>query len=46
MLEKPNDTINHNKESIGFDTVITKKLDKAAKSSTQFCTKFNNIKNL
>jgi len=43
ILEKPNDTINHNNDNIGFDTVITNKLDKAANSSTQFSKKYNNI---
>jgi len=37
ILEKPKDTINHKSESIGLDTVITKKLDKAAINSIQFC---------
>jgi len=37
MLEKPNDNINHNNDKTGFDTEMTKKLDKAVKNSTQFC---------
>jgi hypothetical protein len=38
MLEKPNDNINHNKDNTGLETEITKKLDKAVKNSTLFCT--------
>ena len=34
MLEKPKDNINHNKDKTGFETEITKKLDKAVNNST------------
>jgi hypothetical protein len=44
ILENPNDNINHKRDKTGFETEITKKLDKAVKNSTQFCTIYN-IKN-
>ena len=43
MLEKPKDNINHNNDNTGFETEITKKLDKAVNNSTQFCTICNII---